>query len=135
MSEQFSLPPMKPYNRRLWDAAAEGRFEIQYCESCDEYVYPPRIACPYCSDELRWVEATGTGTVHSFTLLHHPDPPGAVLDEDTPIVGAAVELDEGPLFGTTIVDCDPNEVCIGMPVSVVFGETPSGRSVPKFTPE
>jgi uncharacterized OB-fold protein len=134
MNDGFAMPPSKPYNQRLWEAAAEGHLEIQRCVSCGEHIYPSRIACPHCSGNLEWDAVSGTGMVYSYTVLHHPDPPGAVAEDDLPILGAIVELDEGPLFATTLVDCAAEDVEIGTQVQAAFEEAPDGRTLPKFTP-
>jgi len=134
MSNEFAMPPSKPHNERFWEAAAEGHLEIQYCISCGEYVYPSRIACPHCAGDLEWEAVSGTGTVHSYTVLHHPDPQGAVAEDELPVLGAIVELEEGPLFATTLIDCSADDVEIGAQVQAVFEEAPDGRTLPKFTP-
>ena len=52
-----------------------------------------------------------------------------------PYVIAIVELDEqaGLRFTTDLVDCDPEEVYIGMPVEVTFEQTGEAW-VPLFRP-
>ena len=77
---------------------------------------------------MEWTPGSGRGTVHTFTVFHrryHPafDPPYAV---------AVVQLDEGPFFHTSIVDCDAEGLAIGMPVEVTFDG--DGRPMPVFRP-
>jgi hypothetical protein len=58
--------------------------------------------------DLGWVEASGKGSVYSFTIIHHPQFPGY----DFPIVAALVELEEGTRIVSNVVDCKPEDVRI-----------------------
>ena len=55
-----------------------------------------------------------------------------------PYVVSYVQLEEGPQLLTNIVDCDPDDVAIGMAVKVDFVPTPSKNGdvlgVPRFVP-
>jgi uncharacterized OB-fold protein len=87
--------------------------------------------CPYCrSLEIDWVDATGTGTVYSYSVLHHPQN----LAFDYPILAALVDLDEGVRLVTNLVHVVPADVTIGMPVEVTFEATLNGAAVPVFRP-
>jgi hypothetical protein len=54
---------------------------------------------------------------------------------DPRYVLAWVELDEGPVLITNIVDCDVESLEIGQQVRVRFHRTREGRTVPVFVPE
>jgi uncharacterized OB-fold protein len=115
----------------FWSAAAEGRLVVQRCSSCHRYLHPPRPMCPHChATGHEWVEAAGTGTVYSYALLHHPQHPSF----DYPIIAALVELDEGVRIVTNLVDIDPVDVAIDLPVEVTFVPTLGGAAVPVFRP-
>ena len=59
----------------------------------------------------------GKGTVVSYTIIHvGPEN----FEEQVPYPIAIVELDEGPRLTAQIVDCDINEVKIGMRVESTF---------------
>ena len=130
----FGMPEPRPYNAQFWEAAAEGRLVLQHCEDCGVTSYPPRSACPDCFGELAWRESDGAGSLYSYTLIHHPDPPGAVPDGETPVVGCIAELEEGVRIASRLVDCDPEVLELGMALAVTFAETPDGRTVPMFEP-
>lgn len=116
-----------------WQAATEERLLIQHCESCEDYVFPPRCACPYCLvDELEWVEAAGTGTVYTFSTLYVP--PNPAWEEDVPFTLGIVELDEGAYMFTEITNCEPEEVELRLPVSVTFDHVTDQMTLPKFEP-
>jgi uncharacterized OB-fold protein len=87
--------------------------------------------CPTCrSLAHEWLPAAGTGTVYSYALLHHPQHPAFSY----PVVAVLVELDEGIRVVSNLVEVDPAEVAIGMPVQVAFAPTADDMAVPVFTP-
>jgi hypothetical protein len=74
---------------------------------------------------------SGQGSVFTFTVNHHPFNPAVPV----PFVIAVVELIEQPglRFTTDLVECDIDEVHIGMAVEVVF-EQAGEAWVPLFRP-
>jgi uncharacterized OB-fold protein len=54
--------------------------------------------------------------------------------EDVPYVLALVELEEGVKMFTNVIQCDPRDVSIGMPVEVTFVQATDRISVPYFKP-
>ncbi|GAB7002531.1 hypothetical protein JCM18899A_00020 [Nocardioides sp. AN3] len=129
------LPTQTPETKAFWDAANDGRFIVQQCQTCARWQYPYRGFCCHCwSGELEVREAT-TGTVFANSTIYKNDTPG--FAEDVPYVAAMVQLDEdggGLMINTNIVDCDPDAVHIGMPVEVTFTDAHEGQKVPMFTP-
>ncbi len=88
--------------------------------------------CPTChSVEHDWMELTGRGTVYSYSVLHHPQNPAF----DYPVIAVIVETTEGVRIVSTLVDVSPEQVAIGMPVSVRFEPTLHDMAVPVFGPE
>jgi uncharacterized OB-fold protein len=116
-----------PEVKAFWDATAEGRFVLPYCNACGRTHWYPRAVCPHCAAEgMDWRPAKGTGTIYTFSVMRHAQ---------SPYVMAYVTLDEGPTMMTNIVDCDPEKIAIGQRVKVRLGSAPEGRRVPFFTPE
>ncbi|SFQ08624.1 hypothetical protein SAMN05421810_104438 [Amycolatopsis arida] len=76
------------------------------------------------------VVAEGTGTVYSYVVHHHPPVPGKRL----PFVVALVELTEGVRVLGELVDTDPENVHIGMPVEVVFLRVDDELTLPAWRP-
>lgn len=120
--------------RRFWEAAQAERLEIQRCEACEEYVYPPQDVCAYCwSDALQWTEVSGDGVLHAFSTIHVPI--HTAWRDEVPYTVAFVELEEGTFVLSTLVDCDPDDVSIGTPVEVTFGPVPGEDLLfPMFRP-
>ncbi len=118
---------------RFWQAAREGRLELQRCAGCGATIFYPRIVCPTClSEELTWIEAAGEGTVYSFTVTHRAPTPA--FKDRVPYVVALVDLPEGVRLLTNIVGCDPDGVRIGQPVRVTFEAIGDQASLPQFEP-
>ncbi len=113
----FPTPIVNPINREFWDGLKADTFLIQRCDSCGEYNYPPRPACPICSSTLTYEETEGTGTVYTYGIVHRPNVP-SVFDAKVPICLAVIELDEGPRVVTNIVGVDPDHVSIGDRVEI-----------------
>ncbi len=114
-----------------FDALREHRLLIQHCQACGELRHPPLPVCPDCHS-LEWdtVKASGRGSVHSFVVSHHPKMPGF----DYPLVIALVELSEGTRVLANVVGCPPDDVTIGMPVTLEFLDLDDRRTVPQFRP-
>jgi hypothetical protein len=89
------------------------------CLNCGEIYFPPRNFCPKCRRMSRLEEASlnGRGEVLTYTIIHAA--PGG-FEVQAPYIMAIVQLEEGPRLTTQIVDCEPDEIKIGMKVERVF---------------
>ena len=102
---------------------------------CQAVIWYPRPFCPACaSTHVEWIEASGRGTVYSFTVNRRGQADLADYKDAGVYVLAYVELAEGPRMMTNIVDCDPDTVRIGQAVEVVFHDTGQGTALPRFRP-
>ncbi len=122
--------------RGFWEGCGRGELVLQRCRACKTVQHRPRALCVSClSDDIEHFVASGRGSVHTFTLTHQNQAPG--FREACPYVLAYVELEEGPRLMSNIVDCEPDEVHIGMPVHVDFARPEGieeGLAVPRFRP-
>ncbi|MDH4075764.1 MAG: Zn-ribbon domain-containing OB-fold protein [Acidimicrobiia bacterium] len=117
----------------FWAATTEGRFLIQRCTRCQAAIFYPRVNCTECgSTELVNEDASGRGTVYTYTVARRPT--HRAWADAGPYVIAIVELEEGPHVTTNIVECDPDDVRIGMPVEVCFAPEADGVALPLFRP-
>lgn len=88
-------PPESELSRPYWEAAAKGELVIQQCGSCGALRHYPRLICDQCySDEVSWKSASGRGTIHSWTVAHHPFHPA--FKDELPYTIVTVDLEEGP---------------------------------------
>lgn len=114
-----------------WDATRESRLLVQRCRACGHNQHYPRPLCTECgSTNLEDIEASGRGSVYSFTVVHRAPHPAFT----PPYVVALVRLEEGPVLLTNIVGCEPDDVGCDMRVAVTWETLPDGRRLPLFTP-
>ncbi|HEY7559490.1 MAG TPA: Zn-ribbon domain-containing OB-fold protein [Candidatus Binatia bacterium] len=118
---QKSLPKINPVDAPFWNGAANGKFLLQKCQSCGKVQFFPRVACVDCFGELDWIEAKGTGKIHSFTLVRVPRNPA--FREEVPIYYINVILDEGVIVESRLVGDSKEKVKMGDRVRVVFQQT------------
>ena len=119
------MPVPTPTSQPYWDALAEHKVRIQYCATCEEYVFYPRSNCPGClGRELEWRELSGAGTLYTFTISRRPTAPP--FADDVPQLLAVVELDEGPRMTSTLVNVEEDQIQIGMRLRPVFEDHPDG---------
>lgn len=125
-------PVVTPTTKAFWDATQEGRFILQRCSACECIQWFPRNFCAQCSsDALTTFDSSGKGTVYSYTVIRKV---ANAYKEATPFVVAYVELEEGPRVMTNIVECEPEDVSVGMPVIIVFHDTGAGNALYRFKP-
>lgn len=127
------LPRPTASSQPFWDAARRHELQLQRCGSCGAVVFYPRELCSEClSSELSWIEASGRGTVYSYTIAEAPTHPA--FAEDVPYIVAIVELAEGPRLTTNIVGCEPAAMHIGMPVVATYDDVTPDMTLVKFRP-
>ena len=123
---KLQAPQPNPETEAFWKAAGDGKLMIGKCLACGEVHYYPRAICPFCgSDRVAWRNASGQGTIYTFSVMRRAKEPYAI---------AYVTLAEGPTMMTNIVDCDFDALRIGQRVGVVFQDSEGGPPVPMFRP-
>ncbi len=125
-----SIPPPDAVTAPWWNATRERRLLIQSCAACGRDQHPPRSLCNHCgsTEHLSWGDATGAGTVDSFTVVHQAPRPGA----DVPYVIARVRLDVGVVLLTRLEGRQPDDWSIGDTVRVEWAPSDDGRALPVF---
>ena len=109
----------------FWQAAAEGRFVLPTCRACGKAHWYPRPFCPLCaSPDIEWRAASGRGTLYASTRMPRATPPVRV---------AYVQLAEGPIMLTNLVDVPDEAAVIGRALTVRFVESDGARRLPMFT--
>ncbi len=121
--------------RPFWDAANRHELVIQRCTACGEFRHTPRADCLFCkSTDVEWVKLSGKGTVFTYIVDHRNEVPGF----DGHYVFAFINPVEAPRTSVrltgNILECDPDDVYIGMPVEVMYKELKPGVTLPEFRP-
>lgn len=128
-----SLPAISPETKPFWDACRGHRLIVQRCRSCSKFQTYYRAFCCHCwSRDVEDVDVPGTGTVWAFTIAYQNKTPG--WEDFVPYVLAAVELDEGVKLMTNVINTNPEDVSIGMPVRVTFVDATDEITIPYFEP-
>ena len=124
-------PQPTPLSEPFWAAAREGRLVLQRCGACGAYRWTPQLLCIRCwAEDYAWTEVSGRGRIYSATVVHRPPTPAFTA----PYVVVVVELEEGPLMLTRMVECDPHEVEIGQAAEVAFTRLDDEISLYTFRP-
>ena len=129
------LPQFTPGSEPYWDALNNHELRLQRCDVCGTFRFYPSPMChaPDCmSLDYDWAEVSGRGEVYTHTVVHRPVSEAWV--DDTPYVIAMIKLDEGPVMMSNVVECEPGDVRIGLPVEVVFEDLADGVTLPYFRP-
>jgi uncharacterized protein len=124
-------PPADPELDPYFAAAAEGRLIVQRCPDGHTQLYP-RPHCVVCRQAVEWVDASGFGTVYSFTVIRQSYT--RAFRHLLPLVVALVDLDEGPRIMTNLVGVDHEAVEIGQRVEVWFERVSETAALALFTP-
>jgi uncharacterized protein len=112
-----------------WRGAREGRLVLQRCSGCGEHQFYPRPFCLACrGSELEWVDATGRGRLHTFSVVHRTA--DRAFAGDVPYAFGVVELDEGPRLTVNVVDTPLESLRCDMPVRLVFTDVDDEIALP-----
>jgi uncharacterized OB-fold protein len=129
----------------FFDAAARGELVVRSCPVCGRLGKPEMVCCPGCAHEpMGWTVVSGRATLVSWAVSHpRPSPsagvPGAAgvvasaasKPMAAPVVLAIVELEEGPWLHTRLLDVDPSQARVGLPLTVTFVASGS-ETIPIF---
>ncbi len=127
------LPYRTSWSGAFWDGVREHRFLIQRCAECDTPRFPPKPVCSNCwSEASREVEASGAGTVYSYTIVHRGGSPA--FSADGPYAIVLVDLDEGVRVMSNLIHCDLEAIEVGMPVRMVFEDVTAEATLYRFEP-
>ena len=128
-----TLPELEKHTESFWKGGQDGQLLINQCQECQHYIHPPVPMCASChSRNVVPTPVSGNAIVASYTINHMPWLPNLPV----PYIFAVVELVEqqGLHLSTEIINAAPDEVTIGMPVTVTF-EQQEDVFLPLFEPK
>ncbi len=127
------IPVTQPWTTEFWKAAKDGKLMVQHCRACGANIFFPKKVCPECwSDDLGWIQSCGRAKVYTYSVMMDMVEPKFM--GDLPYVLAMVDLEEGIRMTTRIVNCNPQDIAIDMPVAVVFEDISPEFALPVFQP-
>ena len=92
----------------------------------------PRALCVACAGDTEWVEASGRGTLHTYTIIRQNRSPAfAAL---SPYAVGIVELEEGVRMMSNIVECDVEQLEVGMALEVLLLKAADDVGLPFWRP-
>ena len=133
MEDIIAIPP-QPTNASApyWEGCNRGELLLARCNDCSKPFYYPRILCPHCgSRDLGWIQASGTGTVWSFSHVHVSFY-GKRWESQLPYTPVLIDLDEGVRMMSRLVGDGREGVKIGDRVKVAFIEIEK-QKIPFFS--
>ena len=110
------------------DDASEGTLIGFKCKECKTTVFGPAIFCQQCtSTDLEAVELGGKGILFSYTIVRIPP---AGWPGEVPYMLGQVELPQGPQVLAEVVDCEHDDLKIGMAVEMTLLAVPAENGGP-----
>jgi uncharacterized OB-fold protein len=118
--------------RPFWDATRKHKLLLQYCKDTGQYQWFPRPVSIYSGKRnLEWREASGRGTLYSWTNTLVPLPGH---EDRTPYVCAIIDLAEGVRMLANLVNCEVSTLRDGLPVKLTWDKLSEDFNVPVFEP-
>jgi uncharacterized OB-fold protein len=114
------------------EACAAGRLLIQQCPACGHRQFYPRPMCTVCAAVPDWLEVSGLGTLHTFTVVRQFR--AAPCDHQQADARGPVDLDEGVRMLGGVTDVAVDALHIGMRLGAYAVEYEPGRALPYWRP-
>ena len=125
------LPAIYQASRAFWEASVNGRLALPHCRRCDHLWFPPSGRCPQClAPDVDTRQVSGRGRLWSWIVMHRRYLP----EFPPPYVVAFVELEEGPMLMSTVVETRPEDLRCDLPLLAVFEPATAEMAVLKFRP-
>jgi uncharacterized OB-fold protein len=125
------VPSPTPETQPYWDGLRENRLRLQCCADCGKVRHYPRPVCDACwSMNAKWIDASGRGSVHSWTITHYAFHPG--FKGDLPYILLTVDLPEGVRMNARARGIEASALCVGLPVKVAFDPVKADLTLPVF---
>ena len=110
------------------DDSSEGTLVGFRCNECSTTVFGPAVFCQSCtSTDLEAVDLGAKGTLFSYTIVRIPP---AGWPGEVPCVLGQVELPQGPQVLAEVVDCEHDDLKIGMAVELTLQAVPAENGRP-----
>lgn len=116
----------------FWNGCRHQQLLLPQCTQCGQLMHPFDRLCSACLGlERKWIRACGTGRVVSWVVYQRAYHPAYAV----PYMVALIALSEGPRLIGNLVDCSPDTVTDGMPVTVVFDALSDQIVLPRWRPK
>jgi len=104
---------------RYWrEIPQRYRMEAEKCKKCGKIYFPPRVICAECkSREFELLKLKDEGKLLTYTVIRVA--PSQFVNQ-VPYAMGIVKLDDGVNLLAQIVDCEPEQLQIGMKLKLEF---------------
>jgi uncharacterized OB-fold protein len=104
----------------------QGKVMATQCRKCNKVYFPPRMDCSNCySDQMEWIEITGTGRLITFSTIIIP-PTG--FEDNAPYTVAVAKFpSEVEIFGWITKNISSKDIKVGMALKVTPVRLPNDR--------
>lgn len=103
----------------MWRSMERQKLELQCCDACASFRYPPAPVCPEClSEKSTWTAVSGRGSILSWVIFHRK----YFDDHVPPYNSVAVQLKEGPIVVSQLQGPEPQGSWIGAEVELAYAE-------------
>jgi uncharacterized OB-fold protein len=119
----------------FWEGTRRGEIRLPRCRDCHQFHFYPCWLCPFChSPNIEWYTITSQPRLFTWTYVRRNLSP--VFTIRGPYIVALVEFNEAPnLYLTTnLVECQLEDIHIGMPLEAVFQRVDDKITMPLFRP-
>lgn len=127
------LPQPDQDSEVFWEGTKGGKLLVQHCAVCNRLQFFPRYFCTNCAGPVDWVDTSGKGAVHTFTIVRQNHTPP--FNELVPYVLAIIDLDEGVRMMGNVIAAPIDDVAIGMRVKVRFAKETDAIWLPMWEPD
>ena len=126
MNEQIPLSIEKFYEHIEQKKLMGGK-----CKKCGTTHLPPRSLCQKClSKEMEWVELPQKGKLLTYTIIHVAP---HQFQKMTPYAVGIIQLDDGLKVPGMIKHVNPEDIKIGMELSVKFNSKKTMTQWPQWS--
>jgi len=91
------------------------------CGNCGTRFFPPRLICPDCHrksvGKMKDVRFSGAGEVVTYSVIHSSP---KAFEMQVPYIIAIIEFEKGVRTTGQIINCEPEDIQIGMKVLPTF---------------
>ncbi len=131
--ENFTLPETEwPLLAPFWQACRNEELRFPRCGHCQTWQWYPIYSCPTCGGTFEWAKTSKKVTLFSWTVVRKAFFPQFI--NKIPLIVAIVDIDDAPgvRFIANAIDCQPEDLHIGMKMDVVFEHVNAEVSLPQF---
>ncbi len=127
------LPRPQALDMPYWEGLKKRELRMQKCSDCGHIWFPPAPGCPKClSTNYEWAKLSGKGKVWSWSIFYQVYYKS--FADEIPYNVIQVQVEEGPIMISNMVECKNEDIKCDMPVEIVFDDVTEQVTLPKFKP-